>query len=102
VIIGVDRSINLEGARSFLDRLLNLLGPDDRVGLVSLAPPTLDSPLTTDFNIVRQRFSELTSGGASGLADAVALATKELTENGRPGARKVQIWIVARAGLAPR
>ncbi len=101
IFIGVDRTINLEGARAFLDRLLNLLGPDDRVGLVSLAPPTLDSPLTTDFNLVRQRFSELTLGGAAGLADAVALATKELTENGRPEARKVQIWIVARAGLAP-
>ncbi len=101
VIIGVDRTINLDEARPFFERLLNLLGPDDRVGLVSLAPPTLDSPLTTDFNLVRQRFSELTPSGAAGLADAVALATKELTENGRPEARKVQIWIVARAGLAP-
>jgi PKD repeat protein len=98
VIIGVDRSIKLDEARPFFERLLNLLGPDDRVGLVSLAPPTLDSPLTTDFNIIRQRFSELTSGGASGLADAVALATKELTENGRPEARKIQIWVIARAG----
>ncbi|MCL6642793.1 MAG: PKD domain-containing protein [Candidatus Bipolaricaulota bacterium] len=101
VIIGVDRTINLEGARPFLDRLLNLLGPDDRVGLVSLAPPTLDSPLTTDFNIIRQRFSELTPSGAAGLADAVAVATKELIETARPEARKVQIWLVARAGLAP-
>jgi len=98
VIVGVDRTINLEEARPFLDRLLNLLGPDDRVGLVSVAPPTLDSPLTTDFNLVRQRFAELTASGAAGLADAVALATKELTENGRPEARKIQIWLIARAG----
>ncbi len=98
VIIGVDRSIKLDEARPFFERLLNLLGPDDRVGLVSLAPPTLDSPLTTDFNIVRQRFSELTPGGAAGLADAVALATKELIENGRPEARKIQMWVIARAG----
>ena len=99
VIIGVDRTIKLDEARPFFERLLNLLGPDDRVGLVSVAPPTLDSPLTPDFNIVRQRFSELTPGGASGLADAVALATKELTESGRPEARRIQIWLVARAGL---
>ncbi len=99
VIIGVDRTIKLDEARPFFERLLNLLGPDDRVGLVSVAPPTLDSPLTPDFNIVRQRFSELTPGGASGLADAVALATKELTESGRPQARKIQIWLIARAGL---
>nr|BAL54852.1 PKD domain protein [uncultured Acetothermia bacterium]BAL57954.1 PKD domain protein [uncultured Acetothermia bacterium]BAL58568.1 hypothetical protein HGMM_OP2C118 [Candidatus Acetothermum autotrophicum] len=101
VILGVDRSLNLEEARPFLDRLLKLLGPDDRVGLVSLAPPTLDSPLTTNFDIIRQRFSELTPGGAAGLADAVALATKELTETARPEARKIQIWLIARAGLAP-
>jgi PKD repeat protein len=101
VILGVDRTINLDEARPFLDRLLRLLGPDDRVGLVSLAPPTLDSPLTTNFDIIRQRASELSPGGASGLADAVALATKELMENGRPEARKVQIWLIARAGLSP-
>ncbi len=99
VLIGVDRSINLEEARRFLDRLLNLLGPDDRVGLVSLAPATLDSPLTSDFNLLRQRFSELTPAGSAGLADALALGTKELTENGRSEARKVQIWLIARAGL---
>ncbi len=101
VILGVDRSMKLDEARPFLDRLLNLLGPDDRVGLVSLAPPTLDSPLMTNFDIIRQRLSELTPGGSSGLADAVALATRELTENGRPEARKIQIWLIARAGLAP-
>ncbi len=101
VIIGVDRSINLEEARSFVDRLLNLLGPDDRVGLISLAPPTLDSPLTADFNLIRQRFSELTPSSPLGLADAVALATKTLVETARPEARKIQIWLIARAGLAP-
>jgi|GEM_PF-1626998 len=101
VILGVDRTVNLEEARAFVDRLLNLLGPDDRVGLVSLAPLTLDSPLTSDFNLIRQRFSELTPGGAAGLADAVALATKTLVETARPDARKVQIWLIARAGLAP-
>jgi PKD repeat protein len=99
VIIGVDRAVHLDEARPFLDRLLNLLGPDDRVGLVSVAPATLDSPLTSDFNLLRLRFSELTPGGSGGLADALALGTKELTETGRPEARRLQIWLVARAGL---
>lgn len=98
VLIGVDRTINLEEGRSWLDRVLNMLGPDDRVGLISLAPPTLDSPLTSDFNLIRQRFSELTPAGATGLAEALALGIKELTENGRPEARKIQIWLIARAG----
>lgn len=99
VIIGVDRAVNLDEARPFLDRLLNLLGPDDRVGLVSVAPATLDNSLTSDFNLIRQRFSELAPGGSAGLADALALGIKELTENGRPEARKIQIWFIARAGL---
>ncbi len=99
VIIGVDRAMNLDEARPFLDRLLNLLGPDDRVGVVSVAPVTLDNSLTSDFNLVRQRFSELAPGGSAGLADALALGIKELTENGRPEARKIQIWLIARAGV---
>jgi PKD repeat protein len=99
VIVGVDRAVNLDEARPFLDRLLNLLGPDDRVGLVSVAPVTLDNALTSDFNLIRQRFSELTPAGSAGLADALALGIRELTENGRPEARKIQIWIIARAGL---
>ncbi|MDW8031638.1 MAG: PKD domain-containing protein [Candidatus Bipolaricaulota bacterium] len=101
IILGIDRTLNLEATRPFVDRLLGLLGPDDRVGLVSLAPPTLDSPLTSDFNLIRQRLSELAPGGAVGLADAVALATKTLVETARPEARKIQIWLIARAGLAP-
>lgn len=100
IMLGVDRTINFENVRPFVDRLLGLLGPDDRVGLISLAPPTVDSPLTPDFNLIRQRFSELTPAGAAGLADAVALATKELMETARPEARKIQIWLIARAGLA--
>lgn len=99
VIIGVERAVNLDEARPFLDRLLNLLGPDDRVGLVSVTPATLDNSLTSDFNLIRQRLSELTPAGSAGLADALALGIKELTENGRPEARKIQIWLIARAGL---
>ncbi|MDW8329375.1 MAG: PKD domain-containing protein [Candidatus Bipolaricaulota bacterium] len=97
-IIGIDRSLPLSDVQRFVGDLIQIFGGNDRLGVVSLAPPTLDVPLTADFDLVRYRISELTPSGATGLAEALQLGTRELETNGRAEARKLQIWLIGRAG----
>ncbi|MCI2430292.1 PKD domain-containing protein, partial [Candidatus Acetothermia bacterium] len=97
-IIGIDRSLPLPDLQRFTEDLVQIFGGQDRLGVVSLSPPTLDVPLTSDFDLVRHRISELTPSGAAGLAEALSLGTRELETNGRAEARKLQIWLIGRAG----
>lgn len=97
-IIGIDRSLPLTETSEFGEALIKLFGGQDRLGVVSLSPATLDSPLTQDFDRVRHRINELTPSGAAGLAEALNLGTRELETNGRAEARKLQIWLIGRAG----
>lgn len=97
-LIGIDRSLPLSDVQRFTEDLIQIFGGNDRLGVVSLSPPTLDVPLTSDFDLVRYRISELTPAGATGLAEALNLGTRELETNGRAEARKLQIWLIGRAG----
>lgn len=100
-LMGIDRSLPLADVQKFTEELIRIFGGQDRLGLVSLAPSNLDSPLTADFDQIRHRISELTPAGASGLAEALQRATRELETNGRPEAQKLQIWLIGRAGTEP-
>ncbi len=97
-MIGIDRSLPLNEIQQFSEALIQLFGEQDRLGVISLSPATLDSPLTSDFDRVRHRIAELTPSGAAGLAEALNLGTRELETNGRAEARKLQIWLIGRAG----
>jgi len=81
----------LENAISAGTILVGHLNPEkDRSGLVSFATTaTQDIGLTSNQIAVQEALSGLTASGYSATGDAIHLATKELTSNGRSDA----VWV---------
>jgi PKD repeat protein len=98
VMLVVDRSASfeLDQAVSAAQRILDRLGAEDRVGLVSFATEaTLDARLTpvTDAQRLRDALAQLTAEGKTALGEGIAVATDELVVSGRTGAALVQILL---------
>jgi hypothetical protein len=65
-----------------------------QVGLVSYSTDvTLDYGLTTDFDAVRNTIDGISADGYTNIGDAIATATQELQDNGRPGSVKVIVLL---------
>lgn len=98
VILVVDRSASFELAQavSAAERLIDALGPDDRVGLVSFATEaTLDAPLTPAprAGSVRAALNGLVTEGKTGLGEGIALAVDELVFSGREEAALIAMLL---------
>jgi len=98
VVLVVDRSASfeLEDAVEAARRILDRLGPNDRVGLVSFAgEATLDVRLTpvSEAQGVRDALARLTAEGKTALGEGIAVATDELALSGRSDAALVQILL---------
>jgi len=98
VILVVDRSADapLEEIVEAAERIIDLLGPDDRVGLVSFATEaTLDARLTPalEADSVRAALAALVAEGKTALGEGIAVATDELAFSGRPEAAWIEILL---------
>jgi predicted ribosomally synthesized peptide with SipW-like signal peptide len=108
LILAVDRSTSMDGtrlanAKSGAKNLIDALGPNDQVGLVSFgADVSLDEGLTSNHLDVKQTVEQLSAGGSTVMGQAVEQAHEELLDgdqgtgyaesgNARPGARKILI-----------
>ncbi len=96
VMLVIDRSGSMEGtkiqnATSGAVNLVDALGPNDQVGLVSFSNgPSLDQALTANHNDVVSAINGITAGGGTLMADAVQTAQNQL-QGGRTNAQKVMI-----------
>jgi predicted ribosomally synthesized peptide with SipW-like signal peptide len=111
VIIVMDISGSMDGnpltqAKSGANTLIDALGPNDQVGLVSFASGvTLDQGLTTDHNAVQTAVNNLNASGSTNMEAGVEQAHEELfnddefgsaytqTGNARPNARKIIVFL---------
>jgi len=99
VMLVLDRSGSMSGqkitnAKSGASNLVDALGPNDRVGLVSFASSTSeDAALTSDHEAVNTAIGNLSAGGGTTMGPAVDAAQDELQNgaNARSGARKIMI-----------
>jgi PKD repeat protein len=72
--------------------LLDLFGPNDRVGLVSFSDRAwLDVGLTEETSRVMRAIADLETGGKSALGEGLRVARQELLDWGREDARLVEI-----------
>jgi predicted ribosomally synthesized peptide with SipW-like signal peptide len=117
VVIVMDRSGSMGGndlvqAQVGARALVDALGPNDRVGLVSFSDGTgnntnasvLDQGLTSDHTVVKTAINGLNAGGNTNMEAAVERAHEELTVtdtfgaygesgNARLGARKIMVFL---------
>lgn len=98
LMLVVDRSASfeLERAVAVARRIVDLLGPDDRVGLVSFATEArLDAQLTpvAEADVVREALAKLVAEGKTALGEGIAVATDELAVAGRPEAALIEILL---------
>lgn len=98
VILVVDRSADsqLGQIKAAAERIIDLLGPNDRVGLVSFATEaTLDARLTpvAEADGVRAALARLVAEGKTALGEGIAVAADELAFAGRPEAAWIQILL---------
>ena len=98
LILVVDRSASFEMGQAVgaAQRIIDLLGPNDRVGLVSFATEgTLDARLTpvASAQVVRDALSKLVSEGKTALGEGIAVATDELITSGRREAALIEILL---------
>jgi predicted ribosomally synthesized peptide with SipW-like signal peptide len=99
VVLALDKSGSMSPPQAKFDNaisggvnLVNALGSNDQVGLVSFGgTATLDVGLTTNHNSVTGAINGLTEGGGTPMDEAVQMARDELINNGRSGARKIMI-----------
>jgi chitodextrinase len=98
VMLVVDRSASfpIEQAVDAAERVISLLAPEDRVGLVSFATEgRLDARLTpaSQAEAVREALRTLTAEGKTALGEGIAVATDELIVSGRTDALWVEILL---------
>ena len=98
IMLVVDRSASfpIEDAVEAAERILDRLGPNDRVGLVSFATEgRLDVRLVsaTQSQAVRQALRGLVTEGKTALGEGMAVATDELTINGRTDVELIEILL---------
>ncbi len=98
LILVVDRSASfeLDQAVAAARRIIDMLGPNDRVGLVSFATEaTLDARLTpvAEAQVVRDALAGLTTEGKTALGEGIAVATDELVISGRRDAALIEILL---------
>ena len=96
LMLVVDRSASfpIDQASRAAKRLINMLDPSDRVGLVSFATEaTVDAPLTpaSDAQRVRHALDDLLAEGKTGLGAGIAVAADELDFDGRDNAERVAV-----------
>ncbi len=99
VMIVIDRSASFEldqAAQAAL-RIVDLLGPDDRVGLVSFATEgRLDvrlTPVSEAKSIIQGALARLVDEGKTALGEGIAVATSELVRAGRSEAALLEILL---------
>ena len=98
VILVIDRSASfpVSQAVSHAKRIIDRLGPNDRVGVVSFATEaTLDAPLTyaNDADSVIEALDDLRDEGRTAMGEGMALATDELDFSGRSNVDWIQILL---------
>ena len=111
VVIVLDRSGSMGGsaitqAQNGANSLIDALGPNDQVSLVSFADDvSLDEGLTTDHNAVQNAVSAISTGGGTNMEAGVEQAHEELfaadefgsaygeSGNARSGARKIVVFL---------
>ncbi|MFB6285633.1 MAG: PKD domain-containing protein [Candidatus Bipolaricaulia bacterium] len=96
LMLVVDRSASfpVDEASRAAERLIDALGSNDRVGLVSFATEaTVDAPLSTPENAgrVRNALDDLEPKGKTGLGGGVAVAADQLNFAGRDNAERVVV-----------
>jgi len=93
-VIDVSATSDLVQAREFAYDLIDQLGVDDRVGLVSYGTTArLDMPLTHNLGAVRLAIADLAASGKSAMGLAMQVARREFDQIGREDALFVEILI---------
>ncbi len=102
VMLIIDRSGSMEGtplqdakkaATTFVD-MMDLSPDRDRVGVVSFETGAhLDHALSRNGASVKAAIAGLWDTGFTNIGDGIKLANQELTQNGRPGAKRVAILL---------
>jgi len=98
VMLVIDRSASfpVDTAVANAKRIIDRLGDNDRVGVVSFATEaTLDYPLTdlSNADAVKDRLDELLDEGKTAMGEGMALATDELIFTGRENVEWIQILL---------
>jgi PKD repeat protein len=98
VMLVLDRSASfpIEQAVDAAERVIERLGPSDRVGVVSFATEArLDARLTpvSQADSVREALQALITEGKTALGEGIAVATDELLVSGRPDALQIEILL---------
>ncbi len=98
VMLVIDRSASfpIEKAVDNAKRIIDDLGPEDRVGLVSFGTDaTLDAVLTptNDTQSVKDALADLVADGKTALGDGMAVATDELVFRGRANVEWIEILL---------
>ena len=98
VMLVIDRSASFSIAQAVdaAERVIDQLGPNDRVGVVSFATEArLDARLTpvTQAESVREALRALTTEGKTALGEGIAVANDELLVSGRPEVLQVEILL---------
>ncbi len=91
----IDRAVSLREAREFGAALLDKLGDQDRIGLVSYATEAnLNLGLTSDKAAVKAKLEALSAAEGATLSKAIKLANNELIKKGRSTAVRTQILLI--------
>ena len=98
VMLVIDRSASfpVSQAVSHAKRIIDRLGPNDRVGVVSFATEsTLDAPLTyaNDTDSLIEALDDLRDEGRTAMGEGMALASDELEFSGRENVDWIQILL---------
>lgn len=95
VMLVIDGAVSLREAREFGAAILDKLGDQDLVGLVSYATDAaLHIGLTSNKEAVKAELEALRSATGAALSKAIKLANSELIKNGRPHAVRAQIVLI--------
>lgn len=94
LVIDTSATAAIAEAKRFAFELLDLFSPQDRVGLVTFSTAAkLAIPLAGDRSTLKPAIADLVTGGKSALGEALQVARKELTKNGREGSVLAEILL---------